>query len=70
MNNNPRVYMWSSYLILLYFTHAVVESYANNEHRGFAFMELGLTIIYFISATYCYRHSRQRIKESGSKEKH
>ena len=56
---NPRVYLWSSYLILLYFVHAVVESYANVEYRGFALAELSLTIIYFISATLCYRYNRQ-----------
>jgi len=57
--HNPRVYMWSGYLILIYFTHAVVESYANTEQRGFALIELLLTIVYFISATMCYRYSRQ-----------
>lgn len=62
IDNNPRVYMWSGYLILLYFTHAVVESYANTEERGYALVELALTIIYFISATYCYRYSRQKSK--------
>lgn len=60
MEGNPRVYMWSGYLILLYFTHAVVESYANAEERGYALVELVLTITYFISSTYCYRYARQR----------
>ena len=60
LDNNPRVYMWSGYLILLYFTHAVVESYANVEQRGYALIELVLTIVYFISATMCYRYSRQK----------
>ena len=62
LNKNPRVYMWSSYLILLYFTHAVVESYANSEQRGYALVELLLTISYFVSATFCYRYSRQQRK--------
>ena len=58
ISNNPRVYMWSGYLILLYFTHAVVESYANTQERGYALLELLLTIVYFIGATMCYRYSR------------
>ena len=60
--DNPRVYLWSGYLILLYFTHAVVESYANVEERGYALIELLLTIIYFVSATFCYRYSRKNFK--------
>lgn len=65
VTNNPRVYMWSSYLVLLYFTHAVVETYANNEARVYAFIELALTIIYFVSSTFCYRYSRQLSKQKN-----
>ena len=65
VTNNPRVYMWSSYLILLYFTHAVVETYANNEARGYAFIELVLSIIYFVSSTFCYRYSRHLTKQQN-----
>ena len=60
--NKPRVYMWSSYLILLYFMHAVVEAYANTEERGYALIELILTVVYFVSATFCYRYSRKKLK--------
>ena len=63
--NNPRVYMWSSYLVLLYFTHAVVETYANDDARGYALIELVLTIIYFVSSTFCYRYSRQQAKQQN-----
>lgn len=58
--NNPRVYMWSGYLILLYFTHAVVESYANDAHRILAIFELILSICYFVASTLCYRYSRSK----------
>ncbi len=60
IQNNNRVYMWSGYLILIYFAHAVVESWANDEHRILAVFELVLSVIYFIAVTYCYRYSRSR----------
>lgn len=63
--NNSRVYLWSSYLILLYFIHAVVESYANEVARVYALIELVLTITYFIASTFCYRYSRQQAKQQN-----
>jgi uncharacterized membrane protein len=59
IKRRPRIYLWSSYLILIYFTHAVVESYANTEHRGFAIAELLLSIVYFVNASLCVRYERQ-----------
>ena len=54
-----RIYMLSSYLILLIFMHAIVETYANQEHRGFAIAELLLSLVFFISTTLCMRYERQ-----------
>jgi len=56
---NSRVYMWSSYLILIYFSHAIIESWANDEERIYAIAELILSCIYFLAATFCYRESRK-----------
>jgi len=63
--DKSRVYLWSSYLILLYFMHAIVESYANSDARIFAIIELVLTLCYFVSSTFCYRYSRQLAKQPG-----
>lgn len=59
LRKKPRTYMWSSYLILLVFMHAIVETYANSGHRAYAIAELVLSLVYFISATLCVRYERQ-----------
>ena len=59
LTNNPRVYMWSSYLMLIYFAHAVIETYANSEMRYFAVLELVFSMLYFIAATFCARTASQ-----------
>jgi len=59
IRKKPGTYMWSSYLILLVFMHAIVETYANSEHRGYAITELVLSTVYFISASLCVRYERQ-----------
>jgi uncharacterized membrane protein len=57
---NPRVYMWSSYLILIYFSHAIIESWANDTERFYALAELLLSGVYFVGATLCYRQTRKQ----------
>ena len=59
IKKNSRVYMWSSYLILIYFSHAIIESWANDAERIYAIAELILSCIYFVAATICYRQSRK-----------
>ena len=62
------VYMWSSYLILIYFTHAVMESWSLTDitQKSLAILELVLSCIYFLAATMCYRYARQRDKQQAS----
>ena len=60
LTRNPRVYMWSSYLILVYFTHGVIETYANAGFRLLAILELIFSITYFAAATLCARAARQQ----------
>lgn len=59
IKNRPRVYLWSSYLVLLYFMHAIVETYANHAHRGLAIAELVFSLVYFVSASLCARYQQQ-----------
>lgn len=56
---HSRVYLWSSYLILIFFSHGIIETYANAEHRGLAIVELFLSSAYFIFATICVRYARK-----------
>lgn len=59
LKKKPRTYLWSSYLILIFFMHGIVETYANSSHRGYAIAELVLSLVFFISATLCVRYERQ-----------
>lgn len=62
LNNRPRVYLWSSYLILIYFSHAVIETYANAGFRALAVLELVFSFGYFAAATLCARATRQQAR--------
>lgn len=55
------VYMWSSYLMLIYFAHGIIEAWANTivEEKVLAFIEMGLSSIFFVAATMCFRYARQ-----------
>lgn len=59
IRKSNRVYMWSSYIMLIYFAHGIIESWANAEERWYALLELVLSSLYFVGATMCYRYSRQ-----------
>lgn len=61
VRNRPRVYLWSSYLILIYFMHAIVETYANHQYRGFAIAELVFSLVYFFSASVCARYQQRKL---------
>ncbi len=53
IKKRPHVYAWSSYIMLIYFSHAIIETWANDLHRYFAIAELVSSSVYFISATIC-----------------
>lgn len=59
LRKKPGTYMWSSYLILLVFMHAIVETYANQAFRGYAIAELLLSLMFFIGTTLCMRYVRR-----------
>lgn len=59
IRKRPATYMWSSYLILLLFMHAIVETYANQAFRIYAIVELLLSLVFFIGTTLCVRYMRK-----------
>jgi uncharacterized membrane protein len=59
LKRKPGTCLWSSYLILLYVMHAIVETYANAAYRVFAIGELVFSLGYFFSASLCVRHERR-----------
>ena len=62
-----RVYMWSSYIMLIYFMHGIIETWANADEKIYAILELVLSIAFYISATVCARHAKQ-LKENKEQQ--
>lgn len=53
LHGRPYTYAWSLFLALGYATHACIELYSTPSDRGLAALELGLVLLWYISAT-CY----------------
>ena len=45
--------------MLIYFSHAIIESWANESERLLALSELVLSLVYFVAATMCVRYVKQ-----------
>ncbi|HEB67690.1 MAG TPA: DUF2069 domain-containing protein, partial [Gammaproteobacteria bacterium] len=49
---------WTSFLILFYFIHGVVEAWANADARGLAIAEIVLSVIVYTGAILFARWGR------------
>jgi len=49
--------------MLIYFMHAIIETWANADEKVYAILELILSITFYISATVCARYARQLAEE-------
>ncbi len=47
LNGKTYTHAWTAFLVLLYFTHGIVEAWANPAERGLAITEILLSIILF-----------------------
>ena len=54
-------YAWSSFLILAYFIHGVVEAYANPPVRVLAFIEITLSCLFYIGAVMYPKHRNREL---------
>jgi uncharacterized membrane protein len=59
LKGNPYTFAWSSFLILIYFIHGVVEAYANPTVRILAWFEI-LCSVAFYSGAVIYARLRGR----------
>jgi len=59
LRGSPYTHAWSSFLILLYFIHGVVEAYANPPVRMWALLEV-LASVTFYSGAILYARLRGR----------
>ncbi len=61
----PYTHAWLSLLSLLYFTHGVVESWANGAERRFAVLEVVCSVLLFLGSMFYARYRARELK-SGS----
>jgi len=64
IKNKLYTFKWSSLLCCLYFTHGVVEAWANPVARDLAIAELALSIGWFIFAIAWIKEYRQKLESS------
>ena len=64
LKEKPYTYAWTSFVILLYFMHGVVEVWANENERGYALLEVYLSIQVYIGAIYYARLQGRALKKS------
>ena len=64
LKGNPYTYAWSSFLILLYFIHGVVEAYANPPVRILALLEVLFSITFYIGAVLYARLRGRELKQN------
>ena len=67
LDEKPYTYAWTSFVILLYFMHGIVESWANDEQRVYAVIEVYLSVQIYIGAIYYARLQGRALKEKNAK---
>lgn len=65
LRETPYTYAWTSFVILLYFMHGVVEVWANANERIFAAIEIYLSIQIYIGAIYYARLQGRALKKQS-----
>jgi uncharacterized membrane protein len=66
IKGNPYTYAWSSFLILLYFIHGVVEAYANPPVRILALLEVLISVMFYTAAVLYARLRGRELKQKPS----
>lgn len=69
LKEKPYTYAWTSFIILIYFMHGVVESWANDNERIIALIEVYLSVQVYIGAIYYARLQGRALKETYSENK-
>jgi uncharacterized membrane protein len=66
LKGNPYTFAWSSFLILIYFVHGVVEAYANPTVRHLASLEILFSVAFYSGAVLYARLRGRELKQSSS----
>ena len=65
----PYTYAWTSFVILLYFIHGVVEAWANEAQRLFAIAEIFLSVQVYLGSIYFARLQGRALKETDQTQR-
>ena len=66
LKGKPYTHAWSSFLILLYFIHGVVEAYANPAARMLALLEVLISVAFYTGAVLFARLRGRELKQKQS----
>jgi len=66
LQGNPYTFAWSSFLILIYFIHGVVEAYANPAERLPALFEILFSVTFYSGAVLYARLRGRELKQKSS----
>lgn len=65
LQGQPYTYAWSSFLILLYFIHGVVEAFANPPVRLLASLEILCSVVFYGGAIFFARWRGRQLKQGS-----
>jgi uncharacterized membrane protein len=66
LTGNPYTFAWSSFLILIYFIHGVVEAYANPAVRPLASLEILFSVAFYSGAVLYARLRGRELKQHST----
>jgi len=66
---NPYTYAWANFILMIYFLHSLTTLWVVPEDRVWAAIELVITTILFLSATYYAKYRGQELGLSIRKKK-
>ena len=66
LKGSPYTHAWSSFLILLYFIHGVIEAYANPPVRMLALLEVLFSVTFYTGAVLYARLRGRELKQKPS----
>lgn len=62
LQEKPYTYAWTSFVVLIYFIHGVVEAWANDNERVYAIIEIILSVQVYLGAIYYARLQGRALK--------
>ncbi len=69
LKGNPYTFAWSNFVLMIYFLHSLTTLVVSEEDRLWAIIELVLTSIMFLSASYYAKYRGQELGLSIRKKK-